>query len=52
MILIGWGFFSVWQPTDRLGFWVGADDLLLLALLALGSFALGAFATVMVIGLH
>lgn len=48
---LGWEFWRVRCHADKEAFWETADDLLVL-FLALAAFALGAFLTFLVIGLH
>lgn len=48
---LGWGLWRVRRHADREAFWETADDVLVL-FLALAAFALGAFLTFFVIGLH
>jgi len=51
MGVLGWGLLRVWRHADREAVWETPDDVLV-ALLALATFALGAFLTFLVIGLR
>jgi H+/Cl- antiporter ClcA len=49
--VLGWGFLRVWRHADREASWETPNDVLVV-FLALAAFALGAFLTLLAIGLH
>jgi hypothetical protein len=49
--LLSWGLLRIWRHADPEASWETPDDILV-TLLALAAFALGAFVTVLVLGLH
>lgn len=49
--LMGWGILRAWRNTDLDAFMETRDDILM-GLLALAAFALGAFLTFLLVGLH